>query len=98
MAAGRPILTTRLAGNVEALGSDYPGYFVNDEELAPTLIRILGEPELLDRMGKMNKARFEKEFTLEAMGDRHLSIYSSILHDLAQKSHDWQVSAEVLSL
>jgi glycosyltransferase involved in cell wall biosynthesis len=97
MAAGRPILTTRLAGNVEALGPDYPGYFANDEELAPTLIRILGESALLDRMGRMNKARFEKEFTLEAMGDRHLSMYSSILHDLAPKSDNQQVGTEVMS-
>jgi glycosyltransferase involved in cell wall biosynthesis len=91
MAAGKPILTSRLKGNVEALGADYPGYFTNDEQLASALTGILGDAAMLDLMGRLNRARFEEQFTLEAMGDRHLQLYSSILHDLAQTSQDQQM-------
>ena len=52
VAAGVPILTTRIDGSLGLLGRDYPGYFpVGDTEaLAQLLIRIETDPAFLRRL------------------------------------------------
>ena len=52
VAAGVPILTTRIDGSLGLLGRDYPGYFpVGDTEaLAQLLIRIETDPAFLKRL------------------------------------------------
>lgn len=82
MSAGVPIITSRLPGNVEALGDDYGGYFSSEDELPMLIRRVLTDADLSARMGIDNQIRCEAEFTLEKMASRYAALYADIL-DLA---------------
>jgi hypothetical protein len=82
MALGKPVLTSELPGNIEALGSDHPGYFASDDELPFVLVKLLNDSSLLSSMGRSNRQRYEKEFTLELMANRHWHLYASLLRNL----------------
>jgi glycosyltransferase involved in cell wall biosynthesis len=59
IAAGVPVIASRIPGNVGLLGGGYPGYFaVGDErELAVLLSRAATETAFLRSLGKAVKAR-----------------------------------------
>lgn len=68
MAAGRPLVATRVGGNVEQVGEGENGLLVAPqapEELAAALEKLLGECELRRRMGEASRARIEREFSME---------------------------------
>lgn len=84
MAAGAPIITSKLPGNMEALGDEYEGYFESEEELPSLVAHLLKHPEQAAKMGSDNRRRCEELFTLDKMADRYLELYSGLVHDRAR--------------
>ncbi len=81
MAAGVPVVATRVGGNPELIGEDR-GLLVtpNDEEaLAAALMRLLEDADLGRKLGE-NGRRFALEnFTVERMRDRQQDLYRELL-------------------
>lgn len=84
MAAGRAIVTSRLPGNIEALGESYEGFFENEDQLAMQIESLLTRHELAERLGKANRARCEEYFSLDKMGEQYLELYSQATTGLSQ--------------
>ncbi len=78
MAAGVPIITSKLPGNLEALGEGYEGFFETEEELPSLVEHLLTHPEQAAQMGSGNRQRCEELFTLDKMANRYLDLYSSL--------------------
>lgn len=92
MAMSKAIVTTRLGGNIEALGEAYPGLFAEDQELPSMLLQFLSDPGTLRLMGEANRKRYEREFTLSRMADRHFSLYSQLCHASAPRRMEGKIS------
>lgn len=68
MAAGRPLVVTRVGGNVEQVAEGENGLLVppqDAEALAGALETLLGDEGLRRRMGEASRARIEREFSIE---------------------------------
>lgn len=74
MAAGKPIISTPVGGNVEALGSDYRLYALNKIDVAKHLRLIQMNPTAAAEIGQENRRRFEKYFTSATMGREYWNL------------------------
>ena len=76
IAAGVPIIASKIEGSVGLLGSDYAGYFEagSTEDLRRTLIRVENDPDFLAHLSYQCKAR-RHLFTIE----REKEDWSSLL-------------------
>jgi glycosyltransferase involved in cell wall biosynthesis len=82
MAAGRPVVATRVGGNPEVVVDGESGLLVpprDPKAMADALLRLLREPELARRMGEAASRRVETEFTLPRMVHRMESLYDEML-------------------
>ncbi len=82
MAAGRPIVTTDVDGNCEAIGPGDAGIAVepaNPTALAGALLQLIENPQLRRRMGLQGQRRVEKLFDVRAMVSRYEEIYLDAL-------------------
>jgi glycosyltransferase involved in cell wall biosynthesis len=80
MAAGLPIVATRVGGNVEMVEDEVNGLLVepeNPEALAAAVLRLLAEPRLADVMGRAARARVEP-YAWDRMVDRYEALYREI--------------------
>lgn len=83
MASGLPIIATDNKGNREAIGKDYPIQFCkpNDiDDLATHLQIFIENYDLRQRIGKMNKKRTEKDFSLNTMLEKIVAIIADPLN------------------
>src|SRR5690606_34679455 len=75
MAAGLPVVATRLPGTVEALGdatwTALPG---SSDDLARTLRTLCLDKTLRESVGTANRARIRKEFDAERNATRFASL------------------------
>lgn len=75
MAAGIPVVSTRVSGAEEALGPDAegaaPGLVVgfDPEEIADALGRLLDQPDTREAMGREGRKRVRERFSYESMLD-----------------------------
>jgi glycosyltransferase involved in cell wall biosynthesis len=82
MAAGRPVVATRVGGNPEVVVDGESGLLVppqDPEALAAAVLRLLREPGLAQRLGAAARRRVEAEFTLERMVRRMEDLYADLL-------------------
>lgn len=82
MAAGKPVVVTDVGGNSEAVVDNETGYLVpprSPERTAASIITLLRDPLLAERLGQAGKKRIAKFFTLEAMVENHEALYSQLL-------------------
>jgi rhamnosyl/mannosyltransferase len=83
MACGKPVVNTRLDSGVTFVSVDgVTGLTVppaDSESLASALNRLLEDSALAARYGRAARLRVEREFDLEAMGRRTLSLYDEIM-------------------
>ncbi len=82
MAAGRPVVATRVGGNPEVVVDGVSGLLVpprDPQAMADAVLRLLREPELARRMGEAASRRVEKEFSLPRMVHRMESLYDEML-------------------
>jgi glycosyltransferase involved in cell wall biosynthesis len=82
MAAGRPVVATRVGGNPEVVVDGESGLLVpprDPQAMADAVLRLLREPELACRMGEAARRRVEAEFTLPGMVRRMERLYEELL-------------------
>ena len=79
IAAGVPVIASKIEGSVGLLGSDYAGYYEagSTEDLRRTLLRVENEPEFLAHLSFQCKAR-RHLFTIEREKEEWSSLLSSI--------------------
>jgi len=82
MASGRPIVTSRVPGHMEAIIDGHTGlaYEVgNISEMTHAITRILCEQGLADRLRRGGLERVRAEFSLQRVSTDHLRIYQSLI-------------------
>jgi glycosyltransferase involved in cell wall biosynthesis len=78
MAAGLPVVATRVGGNPEAIMDGETGWLVppgNPEELAMKIMDLLEDPEKAEKWGEAGKRRVKENFSDERMVDEHIKLY-----------------------
>jgi glycosyltransferase involved in cell wall biosynthesis len=82
MAAGRPVVATRVGGNPEVVVDGQTGLLVppgDAEAMADAVLRLLRDAALAQRMGQAARRRVEAEFTLPRMVRRMEDLYDELL-------------------
>lgn len=82
MAAGRPVVATRVGGNPEVVVDGETGLLVppkNARALADAVLRLLRDRDLARRFGEAARRRVESQFTLEQMIRRMEDLYDDLL-------------------
>jgi glycosyltransferase involved in cell wall biosynthesis len=82
MAAGRPVVATRVGGLGEAVVDGETGLVVPGEDvaaLAAALARLAGDPDLRARLGAAGPARVAAGFAAEGMVAAYEALYREIL-------------------
>ena len=78
-ATGRPIITTDHAGCKEAVEHGKNGLLVpvkDAQACAHALMSVLGDADLLQRMGDESRTLAEKEYDVKSVVERTLNVYS----------------------
>lgn len=81
MAAGRPIVATRVGGNVEMVDDEVSGLLVEPEDpdgLAKAILRLLGDRERATVMGRAARRRVEVLFSWDGMVDTYEALYREL--------------------
>ncbi|MEZ4330516.1 MAG: glycosyltransferase [Myxococcota bacterium] len=79
MAAGLPVVATRVGGMAEAIAEEETGLLVppgDSERLADALGRLLESTALRRRMGDSARRRAVSEFSVETMARRYAALYA----------------------
>ena len=74
MACGRAVIASRLGGLPEVIDDGETGLLVepgDPDELAAAIERLLEDPSLADAMGQRGREKFEREYTWEAIYEKH---------------------------
>src|SRR5256886_4183628 len=83
MAAGAPVVATRVGGNPEVVEDGETGLLVPPRDpaaLAQAICRLLDSPELASRFGQAGRERVIKSFSLERMVQKTESLYLDLLN------------------
>lgn len=78
MAAGLPVVATRVGGNPEAVEDGVTGWLVppgNPAAMAEKIIDLLGDPKRAKLWGQLGRNRVKQVFTVERMVEGHLRLY-----------------------
>jgi len=87
MAAGLPIVATRVGGNPEVVVDGETGLLVEagqPEALAAALGSLLGDPDTRMRMGRRGREVALRRFDIERLIDEYQAIYTEIRPDYAR--------------
>lgn len=87
MAAGLPVIATRVGGNPQLVRDGATGTLVaagDPEGLAAAMRRYLGEPELRAAHGRAARLRSEAEFSLTRMVAAYSALYAGLLREKAR--------------
>ena len=82
MAAERPIVATRVGGNVQLLAGGECGLLTpagDAARMAEAIQRLLGNRAEARNFGALARRRFVESFSLERMGEAYLAVYRSAL-------------------
>ncbi len=81
-AAGVPVVGFEAGGLVEAVVHETTGLLVAPEDtgaLASAIRRFVEDPDLGRQYGEAGRRRMQSEFSIDAMTDKHVALYESIL-------------------
>lgn len=81
MAAGKPVVATKVGGNAELIRDGETGFLVpscNPVALALALQKLIEEPALAKAMGLRAQARVEKRFSVRAMVEATEQLYDAL--------------------
>lgn len=87
MAAGLPMVVTRVGGNPDLITDGERGLVVpafDSDALARAFVTLLDDPERGKAMGARARAFVERELTLQKLCDRHASLYRKVLGEGAR--------------
>ncbi|HEU4407136.1 MAG TPA: glycosyltransferase [Polyangiaceae bacterium] len=82
LAAGKPIVATRVGGNPEIIEDGVHGRLVparDEVALADAILRVRADAALLAAAAERCRARFEQLFSVEAMVRAHQTLYADVL-------------------
>jgi glycosyltransferase involved in cell wall biosynthesis len=82
MAAGRPVVATRVGGVPDIVLEGQTGYLVPLDDapaMANAVVRLLGEPELARRMGETGRAFVARRFTTQRLVADMEELYTTLL-------------------
>lgn len=82
MAAGLPVVATRVGGTPEAMLEGQTGFLVEPGDhgaAAGHVLALLADQQLRARMGRCGFVHARECFSLERMVDRHESVYQAVL-------------------
>jgi glycosyltransferase involved in cell wall biosynthesis len=82
MASGKPVVATRVGGNPELIDHGRTGFLVQPEDardLAANLMKLLGDPGLMQEFGQQGAARVRQHFSVGQMVDRYRDLYERSL-------------------
>ena len=84
MAAGLPVVATRVGGNPEVVVDGVTGLLVppsDPDALAEAIVRLLRDPALRRRMGRAGRRRVEEHFNIEETVRRTEEVYTTLLQE-----------------
>jgi glycosyltransferase involved in cell wall biosynthesis len=84
MAAGKPIVATRVGGNPEVIIHEKNGLLANKEDpndLAENILFLLSDEEAAERMGVQARKDVENQFALERMVERYQVLFKDLTRD-----------------
>jgi glycosyltransferase involved in cell wall biosynthesis len=82
MAAGLPVVATKVGGNSEAVADGVTGWLVpprNPALMAGKIVDLLKDPEKSRSWGERGRERVKRFFTVEQMVEKHLTLYERAL-------------------
>ena len=85
MAAGLPVVATRVGGNPEVVVDGETGWLVpprDPDALAAAIRSLLDDPKLAARMGESGRTRVRERFSLEAMVRAYAAVYDATTQEL----------------
>ncbi len=85
LAAGRPVVATRVGGVPDVVRDGEDGYLVEAgavDALAERLARLARDPELRRRMGESGRARMPSRYAVDRLVDDMDALYRRLLADL----------------
>ena len=74
MALSKPIISTPVGGNLEALGENYWGYVRTPQDFAEKLDALLSDSAFAATLGAQNRRRFLGRFHLRSMMEGYLAL------------------------
>jgi len=89
MAAGVPVVATRVGGTPEALEDGLSGLLVPPRDataLAAAISRLLGDPALALRLGQGGRRRIARSFSIESMARETERVYCDLLHGVRREA------------
>ena len=78
MAAGLPVVATRVGGNPEAIVDGVTGWLIPPKDpatMADKIVDLLGDPKRAELWGEQGRNRVKQVFTVERMVEGHLKLY-----------------------
>ena len=82
MAAGIPVVATKVGGNPELIDSGRTGFLVQPEDakdLAANLMKLLSDPVMMQQFGRQAAERVRKHYSMRQMVDRYRDLYTRSL-------------------
>ena len=79
MAAGRPVVATRVGGNSELVLDGETGFLIDaasPESISDRVVRVLRDGEGAARMGERGRRRASEKFSFRAMVDAYQGLYA----------------------
>jgi glycosyltransferase involved in cell wall biosynthesis len=92
MAAGLPMIATRVGGNLDALDDGENGFLVERgslDELANAILALAEMPDLRQRMGLAGREKVLQRFSLESCIGRYERLWRSLAEGAAGQPSDW---------
>lgn len=81
MAAGLPVITTNRGGNAEVISEGENGFIIDDFErpgaYADRINTLLGDPDLMDRIGRTGRQTAEEKYGWKRVAENLLEVYRS---------------------
>ncbi len=97
MAAGKPVVATRVGGNPEAVADGVTGILVppaDSRALEEAVLSLLGDPQRRARLGEAGRRRAVECFSIESMVRRYEDLYDETLSVFGprrrRRAHDAQ--------
>jgi glycosyltransferase involved in cell wall biosynthesis len=82
MAAGKPVIASRVGGNTELVTDGVTGYVLppaDSDALSDAVIRLLQEPNKSEEMGKEGRKMVHEKFTVEMMVKSYEVLYQELI-------------------
>jgi glycosyltransferase involved in cell wall biosynthesis len=92
MAAGLPMIATRVGGNPDAIDDGETGFLVAPhapDELANAILTLAGMPDLREKLGTAARRKALSAFSLEACVDRYEQLWRGLAEGRPGRPADW---------